>query len=148
MTRLEDTLLGLFTEIAIVEHLARTRVERDVLEDLTSNQFGILNYFVRTHPSPDTVAGIAWSFQQEEDYTFSNVSLLADKGYVTLTDAAAERDTVVDITDAGRKAQQEHLERVGPEIRQLVSEIPSDELETAYRVLHDIRLVLDNLPDR
>lgn len=148
MTRLEDTLLGLFTEIAIVEHLARTRVERDVLEELTSNQFGILNYFVRTHTSPDTVAGIAWSFQQEEDYTYTNVKLLAQKGYLALTEGVSERDTVVELTDEGRAAQQRHLERIGPEIRQLVSEIPSDELETAYRVLHDIRLVLDNLPDR
>jgi DNA-binding MarR family transcriptional regulator len=145
---LEDTLLGLFTEIAIVEHLARTRVERDVLADLTSNQFGILNYFVRTHPSPDTVAGIAWAFQQEEDYTLGNAQLLASRGYVSLTQGVTDRDTVVTLTEDGRRAQAEHVERIGPEIRQMVSEIPSDELQTAYRVLHDIRLVLDNLPDR
>jgi hypothetical protein len=86
--------------------------------------------------------------RKRNGYTLGNARLLASRGYVALTPGVTERDTVVTLTEAGRQAQDDHLSRIGPEIRQLVSEIPTDQLQTAYRVLHEIRLVLDNLPDR
>lgn len=148
MPDLDQTLLGLFTEIAIVEHLVRTRIESNYPGELSPNEFGILNYFVSSHPGPDTVAGIAWSFQQDEDYTAANITALAGRGFLTLTPAAAARDVSVNITESGREALELYLAKIGPDFRQLVSEIPREELETARRALHEIRLVLDNLPDR
>ncbi len=64
---LTEALTGLFVEVAIIEHLARTRMERHYTGDLSAGQMGILNYFVRNHDGPDSIAGIAWAFQEEED---------------------------------------------------------------------------------
>jgi DNA-binding MarR family transcriptional regulator len=141
-------LPGLFTEIAILEHLTRTRFERKATNGLTVRQFGLLNYFVRTHPGSDSVAGIAWAFQHEEAETLETVNAMAALGFVDVTQGINPRDSVVDITPAGRLAQREQLTQIGPEIGDLVSEIPEQDLETAHRVLREIRLVMDNLPDR
>ena len=143
-----ETLLGLFTEIAILEHLARTRVDRKFPDGMSAHQFGILNYFIRNHPGPDSVAGIAWAFQEEESYTLDAVKRLHQMGYISLVPGLDERDSMVDVTDAGRKAAADQLDKMGPEFQSLVAEIPWEDLETAHRVLHEIRLVMDNLPDR
>ena len=145
---MQTTLLGLFTEIAILEHLARTRIERLFPDGLKAGEFGLLNYFIVNHPSPDSVAGIAWAFQDAEDIIFRRASKLAELGYVTMTSAINPGDAVVAITEAGREAQRRELEAIGPEFTQLVAEIPLEELEITRRTLHEIRLVMDNLPDR
>jgi DNA-binding MarR family transcriptional regulator len=149
MADLAKTLPGLFTEIAILEHLVRNRFERKLDgEGLSVRQFGIVNYFVRTHPDPDSVSGIAWAFQNDEDSVLETVRELAGLGFVALTPGIVPRDSLVALTPAGRQAQMDQLASIGPEISALVSEIPAEDIDTAYRVLHEIRLVMDNLPDR
>ena len=148
MVDLRETLVGFFTEISIIEHLARTRVERNFSADLKAGHFGILNYFMRNHPGPDSVAGIAWAFQEDEARICEQVRTLEALGYVSVVPGIREIDSMVDVTEAGRAAQEEQLNRMGPDFEQLVAEIPAEDLQTAHRVLHEIRLVMDNLPDR
>jgi DNA-binding MarR family transcriptional regulator len=149
MEDMKETLLGLFTEIAILEHLVRVREERYATGDLTTGQFGVLNYFVLNHPYPDSIAGIAWCFQEEEDYTRSKIQLLADRGLVTVTPVSGSNDqAMVMITDAGREMHGNVVANIGPDIEMAVAEIPQPDLETTLRTLRNIRLTLDNLPDR
>lgn len=149
MVNMQEVLVGLFTEIAIIEHLARTRIERISDEPLAAGQFGVLNYFQRNHHGPDTIGGIAWAFQEDEAHTADKVQKLEAKGFVTVDPPASrDRSAVVFITDEGRMAQDEKLRSIAPEFEGLVSEIPEDDLETTVRTLREIRLTLDNLPDR
>lgn len=148
MPELRETLLGLFTEVAIVEHLVRTRVERKFPDGLEAAHFGIMNYFIRNHPGPDSVAGLAWAFQEDEARMLDQIRHLERLGYVIVVPGIRPADAMIGITDAGRAAQDAELDRMGPDFEQLVSEIPIEELAIAHRVLHEIRLVLDNLPDR
>ncbi len=149
MADLSTILPGLFTEIAILEHLTRNRFEKNQDDaGLSLRQFGVLNYFARTHSDPDSVSGIAWAFQISEAEMLETVDALAAHGYVALTKGITPRDTVAAITAAGMDARMEQLATMGPEIGSLVSEIPEEDLATAYRVLREIRLVFDNLPDR
>jgi hypothetical protein len=146
--KISDILPGLFTEIAILEHLTRTRFESRLSEGMTVRQFGILNYFVRTHPAPDSIAGIAWSFQLNDEEVAAEVNALAEQSFVEVTSGIEPRLSTVVITEAGKLEQARQLSKMGPEIGPMVSEIPVADLQTAYRVLHEIRLVMDNLPDR
>jgi hypothetical protein len=141
-------LLGLFTDIAIIEHLARTYVSREFPEGLEAGHFGLLNYFVRSHEGPDSLANIAWCFQEEEGYTLSKAEALADRGWVRLDRGNDSSSTMIAITSFGRKAQEDALKDIGPEMREVVSEIPVEDLQTTVRVIHEIRLILDNLPGR
>lgn len=147
--RLADTLAGLFTEIAILEHLTRTRVERTYTGGLQPWHFGILNYFIRNHPGADTVAGIAFAFQDPEETVGERVVEMESRGWLHLDPAgAATPDTCVSVTDAGREKHRTQLEEIAPDFTQLVSEIPLERLEVAHEVLREIRLTMDNLPDR
>jgi DNA-binding MarR family transcriptional regulator len=149
MDDMQETLLGLFTEVAILEHLVRVREERIAGDDLPTGDFGVLNYFVINHPSPDSIAGIAWSFQEAEGYTRAKVEGLALRDLVTITPNTPDNSAaMVMITDLGREAHNRIVEQVAPEIRLAVAEIPREALETTFRTLRDIRLTLDNLPDR
>lgn len=148
MPDMRETLVGFFTEIAIIEHLARTRVERNYSQDLKAGHFGILNYFMRNHPGPDSIRGIAWAFQEDEARIIEQIRALAALGYVSVVPGVREIDSMVDVTEDGRAAQDAQLTRMAPDFEQLVAEIPPEDLVTAYRVLHEIRLVMDNLPDR
>lgn len=149
MTDTEETLVGFFTEIAIIEHLARTRFERSGYEPTDAGEFGILNYFRRTHPDPDTISGMAWAFQEDESYTAEKVASLEAKGHVTVTPAGSrDGSAIVFVTDAGREAQDGKVHAMAPEFEQLVAEIPAEDLETTVRTLREIRLTLDHLPDR
>lgn len=149
MSDLEETMLGLFTEIAIIEHLARTRLERVSKSPDDPGEFGILNYFNQTHPDPDTIGGIAWAFQEDEARTIEKVSALEQKGHVSVTPPLSrESNAVVFVTEAGRTARAEKVRSLASEFELLVAEIPNEDLATTVRTLREIRLTLDHLPDR
>jgi hypothetical protein len=153
MDDMRETLVGLFTEVAIVEHLLRTRMEKRRQEAMHEDgmppaHFGILNYFIRNHDGPDTVAGIAWAFQDPEPLVQDRVDELAARGFLAITPAIGNGLPMVSVTAEGIAAHEAALDVVGPEIIELVSEIPPDDLERTFRTLREIRLTLDNLPDR
>jgi DNA-binding MarR family transcriptional regulator len=149
MEDMQETLLGLFTEVAILEHLVRNREGHSEGDELSNADFGVLNYFILNHPSPDSVAGIAWCFQEEEDYTRSKIESLAARDMVTLTpDTPNNIDAMVMITDLGREAHTKAVAKIAPDIELAVAEIPREDLETTFKTLRNIRLTLDNLPDR
>jgi DNA-binding MarR family transcriptional regulator len=149
MEDMQETLLGLFTEVAVLEHLVRSREERHAEDDLTLGDFGVLNYFMVNHPDPDSIAGIAWCFQEEEAYTRAKIEGLASRDLVTLSaDTADNSAAIVMITDVGREAHGQIVAKIAPEIEAAVAEIPREDLETTFKTLRNIRLTLDNLPDR
>jgi DNA-binding MarR family transcriptional regulator len=149
MDDMTDTLLGLFTEVAILEHLVRSREEKHAAGAHTMGDFGMLNYFMTNHPSPDSISAIAWCFQEEEAYTRAKIEAMAERDLVTLTSDTGDNDkAMVMITDIGREAHVQTVEKAAPDIRLAVAEIPREDLETTFRTLRDIRLTLDNLPDR
>jgi DNA-binding MarR family transcriptional regulator len=149
MEDLQETLLGLFTEVAVLEHLVRTREEKHAEDDLTMGDFGVLNYFMVNHPDPDSVAGIAWCFQEDEAYTRAKIEGLASRDLVTLSpDVVDNGIAMVEITDIGREAHAQIVARVAPDMMMAVAEIPREDLETTFKTLRNIRLTLDNLPDR
>jgi DNA-binding MarR family transcriptional regulator len=149
MEDVQETLLGLFTEVAVLEHLVRTREERHAEDDLTLGDFGVLNYFIVNHPDPDSVAGIAWCFQEEEAYTRAKIEGLASRDLVALTPGVSDNGlAMVEITDIGRDAHAQIVARVAPDMLMAVAEIPREDLETTFKTLRNIRLTLDNLPDR
>lgn len=149
MDDMTGTLLGLFTEIAVLEHLVRSREEKHAEDDLTMGDFGVLNYFMVNHPDPDSVAGIAWCFQEEEPYTRAKIEGLASRDLVTITPNGADNDVaMVEITDLGRETHAQIVARAAPDLKMAVSEIPQADLELTFKTLRNIRLTLDNLPDR
>jgi DNA-binding MarR family transcriptional regulator len=142
---LKPVLLDLFTEIAILEHLVRTRLEPKDFYDLTAAQFGVMNYFCRLNKAEERVSGLAWCFQVEPQAMHETVGSVVALGYLHWNN---ETDPCVRITDAGRQKHAEMIESMAPDIAPVVSEIDPDHLRITAHTLMEIRRTLDNLPDR
>ncbi|MEY3658618.1 MAG: hypothetical protein RLZZ561_2105 [Pseudomonadota bacterium] len=145
-SRDERTVLDLFTEIAIVEHLLRNRYDRASPAGMTTGQFGILTHFIRGGNAREKLSVLAWAFQDSEDYMAEKVASLVARGL--LASAPSDQDVWVEITDAGREMHGQALAEMGPEVEQLLEGIELADLQISLRVLQDIRRTLDNLPDR
>ena len=145
-SRDERTVLDLFTEIAIVEHLLRNRYDPSAPAGMTTGQFGILTHFIRGGKSREKLSVLAWAFQDSEDYMAEKVASLVARGL--LASPPSDQEIWVEITDAGREMHGQALAEIGPEVEQLLEGIDLDDLQISLRVLQDIRRTLDNLPDR
>ena len=145
-SRDERTVLDLFTEIAIVEHLLRNRYDQSAPAGMTTGQFGILTHFIRGGKSREKLSVLAWVFQDSEDYMAEKVASLVARGL--LASAPSDQDIWVEITDAGREMHGQALAEIGPEVEQLLEGIDLEDLKITLGVLQDIRRTLDHLPDR
>ncbi len=145
----EKTILHLFTEIAIVEHLLRNRYDRATPAGMTTAQFGVLTHFIRNGRHEERLSLLAWAFQDSDEYMTEKVASLVQRGMLSTRPVEGEvGDMVVVITDAGRAAHEAALEEMAPEIIQLLEGIDMDDLKTSLSVIQEIRRTLDNLPDR
>lgn len=145
----EKTVLHLFTEIAMVEHLLRNRYDKATPAGMTTGQFGVLTHFIRQSKSRERLSLLAWAFQDDDAYMAQKVQSLVDRDLLATTSIeGSDGDLWVDITEDGRDAHAQALDEIGPEIAQFLEGIDMEDLKTAHRVIQDIRRTLDNLPDR
>ena len=145
----DKTVLHLFTEIAMVEHLLRNRYDKATPAGMTTGQFGLLGHFIRNGKTRDRLSLLAWAFQDDDAYMAQKVKALADRDMIsTMPVEGSDGDLWVEITDEGREAHARALDEIGPEVAQFIEGIEPAELQTALRVIRDIRRTLDNLPDR
>ncbi len=145
----EKTVLHLFTEIAMVEHLLRNRYDKATPAGMTTGQFGVLTHFVRNGKSRERFSLLAWAFQDDDAYMAQKVASLVERDLLmTVPIEGSDGDLWVDITDEGREAHARAIDEIGPEVAQFIEGIDLGELETSLRVIRDIRRTLDNLPDR
>ena len=142
---LRPILLDLFTEIAIIEHLVRSRFEPKDYYDLSAAQFGVINFFCRLDKVEERVSGLAWCFQVDEPAMRATVAGLVQLGLVSWDDAG---DPCVRMTDAGRAKHADMIDNMAPDIASVVAEIDPEDLRITARTLTEMRRTLDNLPDR
>ena len=144
----EKTILHLFTEIAMVEHLLRNRYDQSSPAGMTTRQFGILTHFIRNGKSEETLALLAWAFQDSDDYMAEKVASPVERGLLTTRPTDIGDHVIVSITDQGRAAHAQAVEEIRPQVEQLLEGIEPEDLKTSLRVVQEIRRTLDNLPDR
>lgn len=145
----EKTVLNLFTEIAMVEHLLRNRYDKATPAGMTTGQFGVLTHFIRNGKSRERLSLLAWAFQDDDAYMSEKVASLVKRDMlVTTSIEGSNEDVWVEITEEGRAAHALALDQIGPEVAQFIEGIDMGDLETSLRVIRDIRRTLDNLPDR
>lgn len=138
-------LLDIFTDIAILEHLARERFN-PAAGELDARQFGVINYLVRQQKSSETVSTLAWCFQVELDDMDATVERLAALGMIRIDRVTNDRCAI--LTPAGAARHEEFLRTVAPDVTELVSEFDPEALRITAETLKDLRRTLDNLPDR
>ena len=136
-------LIDLFSEIPVLEHLMRNRLEPDVRRDLTASEFGKLNYFCRLNRHEDRLSNIALCFEETEEQALAPLHALAARGFFTITD---EPDRCVRITDAGRAAHANAIEEMAPGILEIVDGMDPEHLRITAETLREIRRTVANMP--
>lgn len=103
-----------FTEIAIIAHLADNAFAKVLPDGVTTAQFGVLNHLARLGAS-QTISEIAAAMQVAQPTMSSTVKKLADKGLVDL--APSEHDgriRDVALTEAGRAMRKRCVAATAP----------------------------------
>ena len=145
----KKTVLHLLTEISIVEHLLRNRHDKVTPAGMTTGQFGVLTHFIRNGKSRERLSLLAWAFQDDDAYMAQKVASLVERDLLVTADVVGSNgDLWVEITEEGREAHARAVEEISPEVAQVIEGIDMGEMETALRVIREIRRTLDNLPDR
>lgn len=142
----QKLLLDLFTEIAVVEHLARNYIEAAVPLEMTAGEFGALNYFIRNNRPRERRTILAWVFQSPMEEMEAHLTALEARGYIRREPDGD--DQIIVLTPAGRNGHAEALALMAPEFEPLMSEFGDDDLAQAVNTLQEIRRVFDNLPER
>ena len=133
----------LFTEIGIIEQLARNRLERGLPDGLKVSQFVVLNHLVRLGGewSP---ARLASAFQVTKGAMTNTLQRLEIRALVRIVaDPRDWRAKLVTITDAGRDMRADCVASVSPFLADLSQALSDQDLAKALPVLEKIRKFLD-----
>ncbi len=141
----EDPLaFRLFTEIGIIEQLARNRLERSLPDVIKVSQFGVLNHFARLGGEWSPVR-LARAFQVTKGAMTNTLQRLEKRGLVrVLANPRDGRGKLVGITEAGREMRLRCVESVSPLLADLSRELSDKEFASALPVLEKVRKYLDS----
>jgi DNA-binding MarR family transcriptional regulator len=132
-----------FTEIGIIEQLARNRLERVLPDGLTASQFGVLNHLVRAGDewSP---ARLAAAFQVTKGAMTNTLKRLETRGLVKISINPLDgRGKLVSVTPIGKKMCTKCLVAVSPSFADLANDFATQDFATALPMLEKMRKYLD-----
>lgn len=143
----DPALFRLFNEIAIVEQLARSRLEQVLPGELRAPHFAVLNHLVRLGDDR-APARIARAFQVTKGTMTNTLQRLEAQGLVTLhADPEDGRGKRVRLTPEGRRARDAAVAAVQPLLADVGTVVSADELTAAVDLLGRIRSLLDRARD-
>jgi DNA-binding MarR family transcriptional regulator len=139
----DPSIFRFFTEIGIIEQLARNRVERRLPHGLKLSQFSALNHFVRLEREESPLQ-LAKAFQVTKGTMTNTIQRLEALGFVVVRpDPDDGRGKRVGITGAGRAAHRESLDALGPDLSFIESELGGERFEQVLPMLEKVRVFLD-----
>ncbi len=140
----KDSLAAaVFSEMFMVEQLARGRMSKALPGDMTLSQFSVLNHLARSG-TEKTPAQLAKSFHLTRGALTNTITRLERAGHVHIRpDWDDARRKFVAITKAGLAARDAALANIGPILSDVVEAVGEDRLRGALPAMRDIRRSLD-----
>lgn len=141
MTQTSESLsVALFSEIFVVDQLARNRLSRALPKRMKISHFAVLNRLARGHEEKSP-AQLARTFHVTRGAMTNTLAKLKWAGHVHIrSDWDDARRKFVAISPAGRLAHDEALQVIAPIV---VEAIGADKVRAALPVLRAIRVRLD-----
>ena len=134
----------LFTEIGIIEQLARNRLERCLPDGLKVSQFIVLNHLVRLGGDWSS-ARLAIAFQVTKGAMTNTLQRLEKRNLLRIVaDPRDGRGKLVSITEAGRKLRGRSVECISPLLIDLSRELSDRDFAVVLPVLEKVRKYLDS----
>jgi DNA-binding MarR family transcriptional regulator len=142
-TQRDPVVIALFSEIVMVETLARSRLARVLPKGMELSHFMVLNHFARLggEKSPAQLARV---FHVTKGAMSNTVARLDAAGYVHVRpDWEDGRRKRVSISPAGLAARDRAILAVSPVFDDVVAGVGLDRMRTALPVLRRLRELLD-----
>lgn len=142
-TQRDPVVIALFSEIVMVETLARSRLTRVLPKGMELSHFMVLNHFARLG-GEKTPAQLARIFHVTKGAMSNTVGRLDAAGYIHVRpDWEDGRRKWVSISPAGLAARDRAVAAVSPVFDDVVAGVGLDRMRTALPVLRRLRELLD-----
>jgi len=135
-----------FTEIGIIEQLARNQLEASLPDGIKMAQFVVLNHLVRLGDETGewAPARLANALQVTKGAMTNTLQRLEKRQLVSITpDPHDGRGKLVEITSAGREMRLRCVSSITPFLTTLSKEVSERELASVLPVLEKVREYLD-----
>jgi DNA-binding MarR family transcriptional regulator len=138
----DPVVIALFSEIVIVEQLARTRLARALPRGMELSHYMVLNHFAGVG-GEKTPAQLARTFHVTKGAMSNTLKKLDAAGYVHIRpDWDDARKKRVGISPAGLAARNRAVDAVAPVFDDVVAGLGTDRIRTALPVLRRLRELL------
>ncbi len=140
----ESLAVSLFSEIFMVDQLARARLTRALPKGMEISHFSVLNHLARLHEER-TPAQLARTFNVTRGAMTNTLHKLEIAGHIHIRpDWDDARRKFVAISPAGLRARDAALAAITPVIGEVVEAIGAEKVRAALPVLREMRLRLNN----
>ncbi len=142
-TNQDPLIFRFFTEIGIIEQLARAKLERVLPEGIKISQFTVLNHLARLHGkwSPARLAG---AFQVTKAAMTNTLQRLESRDLIKIeADPSDGRGKLISLSQAGRKMREKCIANIGPLLVEMEKEFGEQKFIIALPFLEEIRSYLD-----
>jgi DNA-binding MarR family transcriptional regulator len=131
--------ISLFSEIFMVDQLARARLSKALPKGMEISHFSVLNHLARMHEERSP-AQLARTFNVTRGAMTNTLTKLEWAGHVHIRpDWDDARRKFVAISPAGIKARDAALEAIAPLIHEVVDDIGAENVRAALPVLRALR---------
>ena len=146
MNQQTDSLaVSLFSEILMVDQLARNNVAKALPKGMELSHFSVLNHLARTQ-NEKTPAQLAQTFHLTRGAMTNTLRKLEISGYVHVRpDWDDARRKMVMISPTGRAARDAALAAIAPIIAAAVDKVGYDKVRAILPVVRDLRVQLSDL---
>lgn len=132
-----------FLEVAVIDQLVSTEMERVLPEGLTMSSFSLLNHLV-SKDGADSPARLARALQVTKGAVTALLKRLESRGLIALSpDPHDGRAKIVTLTAKGRQWRDEAVAALDPLLETFLQEFPEPDLAAALPLLRRVRIDLN-----
>lgn len=132
-----------FLEIAVIDQLVGTEMERVLPDGVTMASFGLLNHLV-SRGGAESPARLAQALQVTKGAITALLKRLEARGLVELSpDPSDGRGKIVALTEAGRRSREAAIAALDPLLETFLAAFPEPDLAAALPLLKRVRLDLN-----
>ena len=143
----DDLAVSLFSEILVVEQLARASVAKVLPKGMELSHFSVLNHLAHSG-AERSPAQLAKTFNLTRGAMTNTLHKLEWAGWVHIRpDWDDARRKMVAISPSGHSARNAALAAIAPLIADVVEGVGEDKVRTALPVLREMRLILRSAID-
>lgn len=138
---------SLFNEIGIISQLGRALLDARLPEGIIGSHFSVLNHLVRVKDG-QTPLELANSFQVPKTTMTHTISGLKKHNLILIKPHPEDgRSKQVWLTEKGINLRNNTIAALSPQLVELLSSVPQDQIEKLVSSLTKIRILLDNNRD-